>query len=88
MKHNKIIIRGRVQGVGFRYNTIQIAKKYNIAGYVSNRLDGSVLIEAEGEETNLELFTDWCRSGPDWAHVEDISISECPVTGFEGFVLR
>jgi len=88
MKHYKIVVRGRVQGVGFRYNTIQTAKRYNINGSVTNRMDGSVLIEAEGEEGKLELFTQWCRNGPDWAHVDEITISECPVVGYKEFCLK
>jgi acylphosphatase len=46
------------------------------------------LIEAEGKEEEIELFTEWCRSGPDWAYVEDISVSECPVVGYEGFGIK
>ncbi len=44
----KIIFRGHVQGVGFRFTATGVANNYNIAGYVTNRKDGTVLMEVEG----------------------------------------
>lgn len=88
MKHYKIIVRGRVQGVGFRYTTKQVALSNNIKGYVSNQMDRSVLIHAEGKDTDIDHFVNWCRNGPDWARVEGINISECPATGYDSFSIR
>jgi len=88
MKHLRIVVRGRVQGVGFRYYTKHNASKYNISGYVSNKTDGSVLIEAEGEDINIELFLNWCRKGPDYARVNEVLASDCPVSGYTGFKIR
>lgn len=47
---------GRVQGVGFRYNTLQTAKEYAVSGFVRNLADGRVLLVAEGEEKEVRAF--------------------------------
>lgn len=49
---------GRVQGVGFRYTAVDIAQRYNVAGYVQNLPDGRVRIVAEGESAEVERFVD------------------------------
>ena len=53
---------GRVQGVGFRYTTLQIAQNFEIAGYVQNDTDGAVTLVAEGEERVLQAFLQAMRS--------------------------
>jgi len=50
--------RGRVQGVGFRYTTLGIARGYSVAGYVCNLPDGQVELWAEGEADQVDLFLD------------------------------
>jgi acylphosphatase len=50
MKHYKIKITGRVQGIGLRFSAMQIAYRFEVKGFVQNLKDGSVYIEAEGEE--------------------------------------
>ena len=47
---------GRVQGVGFRYHTLQMAKGFEVSGYVKNLSDGRVLVEAEGPENEVAGF--------------------------------
>ena len=56
---------GRVQGVGFRYQTLHIARGYDVAGYVSNLPDGRVELEAEGEAGELAAFAAAVRSHMD-----------------------
>nr|WP_225903312.1 acylphosphatase [Morganella morganii] len=57
-------VYGRVQGVGFRYQTFYWAKRHNVTGFVRNRQDGSVEIEAYGDESVLEAMTaGWRRAG-------------------------
>lgn len=75
MKSVAIRIYGRVQGVGFRYHTQQIAQKLNINGLVKNMMDGSVYIEASGTESDMDQFILWCHNGPKWAYVEQVDIS-------------
>ena len=80
-----IRVHGRVQGVGFRYHTRAKALEYGIAGFVKNLPDGSVYIEAEGEEAPLEMFILWVSKGPSWAHVNKTDTTTAPLSGFENF---
>lgn len=88
MKAATIRVYGRVQGVGFRYYTEREARLRGISGFVQNKPDGSVYIEAEGEEEAMEAFIEWCRSGPPWARVRNIEIVELPPLGRMGFVVK
>lgn len=54
--HETVIFSGHVQGVGFRYSVMQVAKEFEVAGYVSNLLDGRVQLEAEGNAADLAAF--------------------------------
>jgi acylphosphatase len=88
MRHINIRISGRVQGVGFRYSARSVARFYNIKGFARNEPDGSVYIEAEGEEENVRKFSEWCRTGPDGGRVDEILISDGSIRGFERFEIR
>lgn len=72
VRHLKIEIYGRVQGVFFRHSARKEAEKLNIAGFVRNEPDDSVYIEAEGEEEKLKKFLGLCREGPPLAKVEKV----------------
>jgi acylphosphatase len=54
--HETIYFEGRVQGVGFRYQTLQLAREFEVAGFVRNLADGRVQVEMEGAETELAAF--------------------------------
>lgn len=55
--HHEIVhFSGRVQGVGFRYTTLQVAKEFEVAGYVKNLTDGRVQLEAEGAKSQINAF--------------------------------
>jgi acylphosphatase len=64
MKHVTIQVCGDVQGVFYRQSTRQKARELDIAGWVENKEDGSVHIEAEGEEEQLRKLIQWCWQGP------------------------
>ena len=81
-------IRGRVQGVGFRYYTQKKAGELGIDGFVRNLPDGSVYIEAEAEPARLEEFIDWCGMGPPWARVSRVDRQDSPANNCDGFVIR
>lgn len=83
MKRVNIEIFGRVQGVGFRYYSTQKANKLNISGWVTNRIDGSVQIDAQGEEKSIEKFIEWTKSGPSYARVDNINIKEKGIKDLE-----
>ncbi|MEE4178692.1 MAG: acylphosphatase [Bacteroides sp.] len=80
-----ISVQGRVQGVGFRYHSRAKAQETGVTGFVRNLSDGSVYIEAEGEESALEMFKLWVSKGPSWANVTSMDISPASLTGFENF---
>ncbi|MGE5495053.1 MAG: acylphosphatase [Burkholderiales bacterium] len=69
-----IVIRGDVQGVGFRYYTQKNALAFGVKGWVRNRLDGSVEIDAEGDETSLALFLGALKRGSRYSTVESADI--------------
>ncbi len=75
MKRALIQVHGRVQGVFFRHSAREKARELNIVGFARNEADGSVYIEAEGEEITLEQFITWCRIGPELAQIEEIEVS-------------
>lgn len=83
-----LTVSGRVQNVGFRYNTLKTAKKNDVCGIVKNLSDGSVYIEAEGEEENLDQFILWCHQGPNWARVDHVNIQNSQVQDYKDFSIK
>ncbi|HQO50102.1 MAG TPA: acylphosphatase [Bacteroidales bacterium] len=83
-----IQVFGRVQGVGFRYYTEKKATELQLRGFVENKADGSVYIEAEGQEENLEIFIAWCMKGPQWARVLNSTIQAAGPVGYTTFKIR
>ena len=84
-----IVVKGRVQGVGFRFHTQKQATKLNIHGYVRNLADGDVEILANGEEDAVQQFLVWCRQGPQWADVAEIVVTKQDRDEvFAGFEIR
>jgi acylphosphatase len=89
MKVNKLItVEGRVQHVGFRYSAMDAARKYEIKGWVANRPEGNVVIEAEGEEDNIYRFIAWCRQGPSLAKVVHVNIQDGVLSHYSDFSIR
>lgn len=88
MRHISIHVIGKVQGVFFRASTKEKADALGIKGFVRNEWDGSVYIEAEGEEDLLNQFTDWCRQGPPRAKVEEAIIREGQLKNFSRFEIQ
>jgi len=90
MKDKKVCIRvfGRVQGVFFRAFTLQEARARGLRGYVTNCPDGSVYMEAEGDEDNLRELIERVKNGPPAARVRDIKIDWCEPVGYADFQIR
>lgn len=76
VKTFKVLLSGRVQGVGYRYFTESRAAKYNIKGYVRNTLDNKVEIICQGEKEDLERFIEEVKKGPSLAVVTDVKVEE------------
>ena len=74
MVHLELTIRGRVQGVAFRYHAMAQARRLGLTGRVRNRPDGTVQLRAEGERESLELLAAWAARGPDHAHVDGCEV--------------
>jgi acylphosphatase len=84
----KIIVKGKVQGVGYRYNAQAAAHRLNLTGFVRNQFDESVLIHAEGEEEGIHKFIEWCSTGPRLADVMEVEPEEQEVKGYQTFEIK
>jgi acylphosphatase len=74
----RIVVRGRVQGVGFRYSAVGEARRLGLTGWARNAPDGSVEILAEGAPAAVRALVVWCRQGPPTARVASLQQSEEP----------
>ena len=83
-----ITVKGRVQGVGFRFSTVREAEMLGITGFVENRMNGTVYIEAEGEPEALNKLVNWCWKGPGTASVDNVTTQEIPVQNFKRFGVK
>jgi acylphosphatase len=72
MVSRKFLIRGMVQGVGFRYFAQRAAAKHQVRGYIRNLEDGRVEAVAEGPEKAVEEFKHDLIAGPSYSRVEEI----------------
>jgi acylphosphatase len=79
---------GSVQGVGFRYTTINVAQRFKVTGWVRNESDGSVKCVAEGEKDELDRFVAAVQHAMD-GYISDTQITTSAATGeFRGFDVR
>jgi acylphosphatase len=82
-------VRGRVQGVGFRFWVVRRATALGLTGWVANELDGTVRCVAEGPPDGLDELERLLRAGPMGAVVEDVRAVRMPAVGaFRGFEVR
>ncbi|HEX7063988.1 MAG TPA: acylphosphatase [Bacillales bacterium] len=81
MKRYHIRVHGRVQGVGFRFHTQQHAVRHSIKGWVKNNADGTVEIDAEGEDHDMDRFIRELKKGSMNANVTNVEFKEYPETG-------
>ncbi len=88
IKHLSIRVTGKVQGVFFRASTREEAQRLSLCGWVRNEPDGSVLIEAEGDEEALDQLIAWCQHGPVQARVADVVVEEGEVEGYPNFQVQ
>lgn len=74
----RFVVRGRVQGVGFRAHAQAEARRLGLGGFVQNERDGTVRGEAQGDR--VEDFLAWLRRGPAWAHVTAVEVEDVPAS--------
>ena len=88
MINRQLVVKGKVQGVSFRVETMKMAGLLQVNGYVKNLPDGSVFVELEGEEQNVYNLIDYCHNGPDKADVEHVSVTMGNIVGYKAFEIR
>ncbi len=76
----RLVVRGRVQGVGFRYAAVEAAEREGVAGWVRNLRDGSVEALVQGDDAAVERVVAWCREGPRGANVSDVQTHAAAVS--------
>jgi acylphosphatase len=85
----RALVRGEVQGVGFRWAVQRQARELGLTGYAENLPDGSLRVEAEGGTAELDRLEAFLRSGPRLARVEALDSERLAATGeFDGFGTR
>jgi len=81
-------VRGQVQGVGYRAACCTRATDLGLSGWVRNRPDGSVEIEAEGSPQELTELRIWCEKSPALAAVNSVASTQVAATGADWFEVR
>ncbi|KGX91973.1 acylphosphatase [Pontibacillus halophilus JSM 076056 = DSM 19796] len=77
MRTIHMTVEGRVQGVGFRFSAQQKAKEFDVTGWVQNQRNGSVELEAQGEETRIQSFIEAIKHGPSpYAKVTNTTVTD------------
>jgi acylphosphatase len=85
----RMLVSGRVQGVGFRWATVAEATRLGLGGWVRNLPSGAVEILAEGDKDSLSEFGAWARQGPSFAEVSGVEEEWLEYRGeFGGFRIR
>jgi acylphosphatase len=83
----RVIVTGRVQAVGFRATCRREADRAGVAGWVTNRPDGSVEVLLEGQDEAVAAMLAWVRHGPPGSRVDDVVESEEEARGRTGFAV-
>ncbi len=83
-----VFISGRVQGVGYRYATVELASKLGLSGWVCNLPDSRVEAVFEGWHSTVEQMIRWCHQGPPAAVVENVVVEYEQPEGLGGFEVR
>jgi len=84
----RALISGRVQGVGYRYSTVEKARELGVEGWVRNLPDGRVEALFAGDRAAVEQIVLWCHQGPTAAVVRQVNLEEADGLGIQGFTVR
>jgi acylphosphatase len=84
----RLLIRGRVQGVWYRESMRMEAEALGVAGWVRNRLDGTVEAHVEGPAGAVDALVRWAWRGPEHAEVADLEVLDALAAGLDGFEKR
>jgi len=87
-----VVVRGRVQGVGFRASAAHEARRLSLRGWVRNRPQGDVEVLAGGDAAAIDALLAWLAQGPRGARVTGLDIDQAPPVAelekLEGFTVR
>jgi acylphosphatase len=86
--HAHILVSGRVQGVGYRVTTADMARLLKLNGWVRNLSDGRVEAVFEGPRSAVDEMLQWCHQGPPAAAVESVQVDYGEVEGLSPFTVR
>ncbi|MFH1213301.1 MAG: acylphosphatase [Candidatus Neomarinimicrobiota bacterium] len=87
--HAEIIVKGMVQGVGFRWFVRRAALQLGLSGYVKNLPDESVYCEVEGSESMINEFVNELKAGPPLANITNVIVNEFPgLVGYKRFEIK
>jgi acylphosphatase len=84
----RLIVRGKVQGVGYREGCCRCAQNLGLSGWVRNLADGTVEVEAEGRPQDLTTLVLWCERGPQPAKVISVHTRRIAPVGGDWFEIR
>lgn len=88
MKHTKVTVCGKVQGVNYRNSAKQEADRLGVKGFIKNESNGDVYLEIEGEEEQLNKMIRWCRIGPPKSRVTEIYFNDGELKKFPSFDIQ
>ena len=88
MASYRYLVTGRVQGVGYRYFTLQIAQTLGVSGFARNLPDGRVEVLAEAPDAVMAQFEEKLREGPSFAEVSSLDRTPIEPRGDHGFHVR
>jgi len=83
----RVVVRGRVQGVGFRMSCAQRARQLELGGSVRNRADGTVEAVFEGPAVAVDAMVAWCGAGPPLARVTAVEVHDEDPAGLAAFAV-
>ena len=83
-----VIVRGAVQGVGYRYTLRIVAQTAGVSGWVRNRADGTVEAEVEGADAQVDEVLAWMTEGPPGARVAEAIVTDAEPQREAGFDVR
>ena len=88
MRRVHVVISGEVQGVGYRYTMLIMAREAGVSGWVRNRRDGTVEAEVEGTPEQVDEILAWMAEGPPGSNVTDATVKDAEPQGDRGFDVR
>lgn len=88
MRRVHVVVRGAVQGVGYRYTMRIEADRAGASGWVRNRRDGTVEAEIEGTAEQVDDVLAWMAEGPPGSRVDGATVTDAAPTGARGFEVR